>query len=231
MDGQVAVLKLIVAYTLVAAFVFTVIMTCLSLVGWVKFAVAGQQRKLFASLIVELVVICLGVFTNLLNLNVSQTVTKVRAPVVAELEAQERSTSQALDKAQSAVLAGLTPETDAKARQLLANTQVLGIELRIIEGYRSPAQQAALYAQGRTSPGKIVTNTKVSAHNTGMAFDVVVVKDGKVNFDNELYKKVGALGRELGLVWGGDWTAFKDMTHFELPGAEAVVQAIRDAAP
>ncbi len=38
---------------------------------------------------------------------------------------------------------------------------------------RSPQQQAALYAQGRTAPGPIVTGTTNSNHITGRALDVV----------------------------------------------------------
>lgn len=65
-------IRLIVAYTLTGAFVFTVVITCLSLVGWIKFADKKQQRKLFGCLIVELVVMCLGFFKGFLNFNVQQ---------------------------------------------------------------------------------------------------------------------------------------------------------------
>jgi hypothetical protein len=43
----------VVAWTIVGAFVFTVLITCLSLVGWVRFADRAQQQKLFQVLIVE----------------------------------------------------------------------------------------------------------------------------------------------------------------------------------
>lgn len=49
------VFKLVIGYTLVGALVFTVVMTCLSLVGWVRFAHPAQQKKLVAVLVVELV--------------------------------------------------------------------------------------------------------------------------------------------------------------------------------
>ena len=62
-------IRLIVAYTLAGAFVFTVIVTCLSLVGIVKFADAKQQKTLFRTLIVEVVVICVGWFADLLEFN------------------------------------------------------------------------------------------------------------------------------------------------------------------
>ncbi|HVS17722.1 MAG TPA: hypothetical protein VMT18_03905 [Planctomycetota bacterium] len=49
-------MQLVVGWTLVGGFVFTVVVTCLSLVGWVRFADPAQQRRLFAVLVVELIV-------------------------------------------------------------------------------------------------------------------------------------------------------------------------------
>ena len=50
----------------------------------------------------------------------------------------------------------------------------------ITDGYRSRAEQTKLYAQGRTSLGKIVTYAKAgqSPHNYGLAFDIAFRKDG-----------------------------------------------------
>ena len=60
--------KLLIAYTFVGALIFTVVITCLSLVGWIKFADPAQQKKLFSILIVELVGGCLAFFLNFLSL-------------------------------------------------------------------------------------------------------------------------------------------------------------------
>lgn len=49
-------MQLVVGWTLVGGFVFTVVVTLLSLVGVVKFADPGQQRALFKVLVVELIV-------------------------------------------------------------------------------------------------------------------------------------------------------------------------------
>lgn len=67
MEVHAQLIQLTVGYTLAGALVFTVIATCLSLVGWVKFADQAQQNKLFAVLIVELVVISVGFFGGLLK--------------------------------------------------------------------------------------------------------------------------------------------------------------------
>lgn len=58
-----------------------------------------------------------------------------------------------------------------------------GIKLRVAQATRAIAQQNALYDQGRTVPGKIVTNAKggESYHNYGLAIDVVEIKNGKAN--------------------------------------------------
>ena len=47
----------------------------------------------------------------------------------------------------------------------------------ITQGFRSTAQQDALFAQGRTTPGAIMTKAKggQSAHNFGLAVDVTLV--------------------------------------------------------
>ena len=84
-------------------------------------------------------------------------------------------------------------------------------------------EQAALYAQGRTAPGNIVTKAKpgTSWHNFGLAFDVAVVVNGQPTWpdDEALWSKVGDLGKRLGLEWGGDFASFKDLPHFQFhPG-------------
>ena len=84
---------------------------------------------------------------------------------------------------------------------------------------RLPEEQAALYAQGRTKPGKVVTNAKPgeSAHNHGLAFDIAFLAvDGTVTWDGP-WSKVGAIGESVGLAWGGRWKSFPDRPHFEMP--------------
>ena len=66
----------------------------------------------------------------------------------------------------------LHPRLGIAARQFINTVEgELGIQLRITQGYRSIAEQDALYAQGRTAPGEIVTNARggQSYHNYGLA--------------------------------------------------------------
>ena len=75
-------ISLIIAYTLTGAFVFTVIITCGSLVGWVKFADPKQQKKLFGALIVEVVVICVGSFAGFVNFSASGTQSAIASDAI-----------------------------------------------------------------------------------------------------------------------------------------------------
>lgn len=60
-------------------------------------------------------------------------------------------------------------------RGLQAKLAAENIPLLLFEGARTPARQAALYAQGRTTPGKIVTRAAAweSFHQYGFAADFV----------------------------------------------------------
>lgn len=62
-------IKIIMAYTLVGVFIFTAVVTSLSLVGWVKFADKKQQQALFTALILEVVAVAVGFFGNILEFN------------------------------------------------------------------------------------------------------------------------------------------------------------------
>ena len=55
-------------------------------------------------------------------------------------------------------------------------------KVRIAQGFRTFKEQDALYAQGRTKKGEVVTNSKggQSVHNYGFAVDIVLIIDGKI---------------------------------------------------
>jgi len=104
------------------------------------------------------------------------------------------------------------------ARLLVQKAAATGIDIKIISGSRSYAEQDALYAQGRTTAGKIVTRAKggYSNHNFGIAFDIGVFSGSNYLGESTKYKAVGALGLDLGLEWGGNWTSIVDQPHFQL---------------
>lgn len=104
------------------------------------------------------------------------------------------------------------------ARQLIAKSAEAGITIKVISGTRTYAEQDALY---RKRPK--VTNAKAgySNHNFGIAFDVGIFSGTKYIPESPKYKTVGAIGKRLGLEWGGDWKSFRDEPHFQLRPAWA----------
>jgi len=91
---------------------------------------------------------------------------------------------------------------------------------------RTFKEQDALYAQGRTVKGKIVTNAKggLSMHNYGLALDIVLImNDGsaswdiKGDFDGDRksdWMEIVTIFKQYGWEWGGDWK-FTDYPHFQ----------------
>lgn len=74
----------------------------------------------------------------------------------------------------------------------------------VYEGFRTPQRQDQLYAQGRTSPGRIVTNARSgqSFHNAGIAIDWVPLRRAdkaegmyEADWTNE---EAYAIGQEIG---------------------------------
>ena len=114
----------------------------------------------------------------------------------------------------------LYPELQEICGKFITECAKKGMIVGISQTWRSKAEQDALYAQGRTKPGSIVTNCRYpySPHNWGLAFDIYR-KDGKgAYYDADgWFKKCGQVGKKLGLFWGGDFRSFVDQPHFELP--------------
>ena len=124
----------------------------------------------------------------------------------------------------------LHPELQEKLNKTISDCQKAGITVKIGECYRTVEEQEALYAQGRTKAGNIVTNARgtsySSQHQWYIAADFFLVmdvdKDGKTSddsFNNStgLFDKVGAIAKKNGLGWGGDWTSPVDKPHLYLP--------------
>jgi len=119
----------------------------------------------------------------------------------------------------------LHPTVAERCRQLIIDCDSQGIDIIITSTYRDHVSQKALYNQGRTSPGRIVTNAKPgqSFHNWRVAFDVVPIRNGKavwgtVGDELDLWFKIGTLGKALGLEWAGEWVKFREYPHFQYTG-------------
>lgn len=116
----------------------------------------------------------------------------------------------------------LHPRLQVKMEELKAACEAAGLKIGIGECLRTTAEQNALYAQGRTAPGSIVTNAPGSSyssqHQWGIAFDFYRNDGtGAYNEDGNFFERVGAIGKSIGLGWGGDWTSIKDRPHLYLP--------------
>jgi peptidoglycan L-alanyl-D-glutamate endopeptidase CwlK len=102
---------------------------------------------------------------------------------------------------------------------------------------RTIKEQNELYQIGRTKTGKIVTNAKggQSFHNYGLAFDIVLIIDGKEaswdtlkDFDGDGvsdWMECVAIAKKYGFEWGGEWK-FKDKPHFQKTFGKSVAELL-----
>jgi peptidoglycan L-alanyl-D-glutamate endopeptidase CwlK len=115
------------------------------------------------------------------------------------------------------------PELAGRVRTLIEHLAANGMQVEVVQGLRTFAEQDALFAQGRTKPGQVVTRAKggQSNHNYGLAVDLCpFTPDGKPNWNapNTMWMAIGAEAEKLGLEWGGSWKKFIDKPHVQLPG-------------
>jgi peptidoglycan LD-endopeptidase CwlK len=89
------------------------------------------------------------------------------------------------------------------------------VDFAVTEGLRTLERQKELYNKG-------ASRTLKSRHLTGHAVDLVAYIGTEVRWDWPLFHKLAdamkAAAKELNvaIVWGGDWTSFRDGPHFEL---------------
>lgn len=97
-----------------------------------------------------------------------------------------------------------------------------GIDILVTCTLRTNAEQEALWNQGRLTQGRVVTKAKAgqSAHNYGLAIDVVPIVNGKPDWVGEhpIWNTIGKLGESAGLEWAGAPSyPFHELAHFQLP--------------
>lgn len=129
------------------------------------------------------------------------------------------------------------------AREVVRRAEAAGMPLTVICTLRTMEEQAALYAQGRTQPGSIVTYARpgYSFHNFGLAFDVVPTELLALRNWGEtpeyrahaaaLWDELGSIGIDVGLTWGGDFAKLKDRPHFEWADGLTLAQLRAGARP
>lgn len=125
----------------------------------------------------------------------------------------------------------LLPPVQILCRLFIGECNSRGIDVIITSTYRDHESQAALYAQGRTVPGKKVTNAKPgqSYHNWRVAFDFVPIVNGKAAWnDLALFTRCGEIAESVGLEWAGRWTRFREMAHCQFTGGKTILDFQRE---
>jgi len=146
-----------------------------------------------------------------------------------------------MDKITQDRIEKLHPSVVSEVKQIIdeCNTNLKGqAQVRITQGLRTFGEQTRLYSQGRTRPGKKVTNAKPgqSIHNYGLAIDICLIINGKSaswdtakDWDNDQvadwYECVKVFAKH-GWNWGGNWKNFKDLPHFEKRTVQIAGQSV-----
>jgi len=131
----------------------------------------------------------------------------------------------------------LHPTLQPLARRFLDRCAERQVDVLVVCTYRSGEEQDALYAQGRTTKGPIVTRARAgqSAHNATLdgkpaarAFDAVPLLHGRpiwedprdkdADWTNDYgWRVMGEVAAEVGLEWYGKaGSRFREAPHFEL---------------
>jgi peptidoglycan L-alanyl-D-glutamate endopeptidase CwlK len=100
----------------------------------------------------------------------------------------------------------------------LAACAAKGLDVMVVESYRSPELQAEYFERGRSKrpPDAAVTNAKsnlYSWHGYGLAVDVISKSQGW-NRPESWFAQVAECFRAAGCRWGGEWK-MKDLPHFQ----------------
>lgn len=123
-----------------------------------------------------------------------------------------------MDQNSLSKLAQVHPELARRAKLVIA--ALAPHDVRVGSGLRTYTEQNALYAQGRTKPGKKVTNARggQSNHNFGLALDLTIFDaDGNYLPDSPLYDLIRPAAHAAGLESGADWKHINDRPHIQLP--------------
>lgn len=114
----------------------------------------------------------------------------------------------------------LSENTRKHAELWLAECERQGLDILVVCTYRSPDEQNALYAQGRTTKGHIVTNARggESQHNFRRAIDFCIMRNGKCQWNDKLsFTKAGLIAESFGFEWAGHWSgSLKEVGHIQL---------------
>lgn len=128
-------------------------------------------------------------------------------------------------------LAGCLPRLIDRMDVLAVRAATAGIGFEIAEfGALRTKEQVALLIRWRDEevakghPYYRVSPWEKGKHPVGGAADVRVTQYPAAMTRKEAYAKLGALAKEVGLVWGGTFPPPADIYHFELPEPRSVLE-------
>ena len=122
-------------------------------------------------------------------------------------------------------LDGIHPTLRNELATIFSEMYRLGYRLFVVQGVRTVEEQAKLYAQGRTSPGKVVTNKdgvkfrsnhQPHADGFGHAVDVAFLGAHPPFDDAWPWETLGQHAEARNLRWGGRWAHPHDAPHIEM---------------
>ncbi len=126
-------------------------------------------------------------------------------------------------------LEALHPYFRDKVIELIARAKKAGIELAVVETFRTCSKQMEYKSMGRKYTR---TGAGASKHQYGLAVDVVPLVNGEPQWHNRaLWYKVGIIGERLGLRWGGRWRNPYDPGHFEWTGGLSSAELAQGKLP
>ncbi len=115
-------------------------------------------------------------------------------------------------------LLSLEPAFRATIEQVIAALKGQAFQPKIVFAWRSVAVQKKLFDEKKT---KVLFSFHNAQHPDGtpnaLAVDIIDTRWAWTDAakTNGFWSALGAAGKELGLVWGGDWTDFPDVAHLQ----------------
>lgn len=142
----------------------------------------------------------------------------------ADFVAQSKSIAQqygTFDATSESNIITLLPKAQIEARKFLRIGIQNQLDIRILSGTRTYAEQNLLYEHGRNGNHlPIVTNARggQSNHNFGIAWDIGIFQEGNYISNDHPYISFAAIVLPLmdTIEWGGNWISLKDYPHYQL---------------
>jgi peptidoglycan L-alanyl-D-glutamate endopeptidase CwlK len=122
------------------------------------------------------------------------------------------------------MIAELTSDMQPLCLTFLMNCQAAGIPMTLIDTLRTPAQQQINVANGVswTLNSKHLPQPPEGKSDAWDAAPTELIGTKLWSPASPLWGRVGIIGTQLGLAWGGDWTHHPDPSHWERKPAPIV---------